>query len=233
MRINWNPLSETARNLGFARGERAVFLSILGISWFWFYGALFLSQFPALAKDHLGGGEGVVTLLLAVFSIGIGTGSLLCEKLSHKQVEPGLVPLGSIGLSLFAFDLWLASPAQALQHGLSVADFLAQAGSLRVLADLILIGVFGGFYCVPLYALIQTRSETSHRSRVIAANNIVNALFMVVASLLAIGLLAAGLSTPQLFLVTAVLNALVAAYIYSVTPEYLNRFFAWIGRSIR
>ena len=233
MRINWNPLSETARNLGFARGERAVFLSILGISWFWFYGALFLSQFPALAKDHLGGGEGVVTLLLAVFSIGIGTGSLLCEKLSHKQVEPGLVPLGSIGLSLFAFDLWLASPAQALQHGLSVADFLAQAGSLRVLADLILIGVFGGFYCVPLYALIQTRSEASHRSRVIAANNIVNALFMVVASLLAIGLLAAGLSTPQLFLVTAVLNALVAAYIYSVTPEYLNRFFAWIGRSIR
>ena len=143
------------------------------------------------------------------------------------------MPLGSIGLSLFAFDLWLASPAQALQHGLSVADFLAQAGSLRVLADLILIGVFGGFYCVPLYALIQTRSEASHRSRVIAANNIVNALFMVVASLLAMGLLAAGLSTPQLFLVTAVLNALVAAYIYSVTPEYLNRFFAWIGRSIR
>lgn len=230
MAINWNPFSETWRSLRSARQNRAVFLSILGISWFWFYGALFLSQFPALAKDHLGGGEGVVTLLLAVFSVGIGTGSLMCEKLSGKHVEPGLVPLGSIGLSLFAVDLYFATPASTLQHGLSLSAFLGAPGSLRVIADLILIGVFGGFYCVPLYALMQTRSEASHRSRIIAANNIVNALFMVTAALLAMTLLSLGLNTPQLFLITAVLNALVAAYIYSVTPEYLNRFFAWLAR---
>jgi MFS family permease len=228
LRVNWNPLTETWRSLKFAKQNRAVFLSILGISWFWFYGAMFLSQFPAYARDNLGGSESVVTLLLAIFSIGIGLGSLLCEKLSHKHVEPGIVPLGSIGLSLFALDLWYASPAGSTA-GLGVSQFLAQPGSLRILADLVLIGVFGGFYCVPLYTLMQTRSEASHRSRVIAANNIVNALFMVIAALLAVALLAAGCSVPQLFLATALLNALVAAYIYSVTPEYLNRFFAWLS----
>ncbi|HEY6895713.1 MAG TPA: MFS transporter [Rhodocyclaceae bacterium] len=229
LRVNWNPLTETWRSLRFAKQNRAVFLSILGISWFWFYGAMFLSQFPSYARDNLGGSESVVTLLLAIFSIGIGLGSLLCEKLSHKHVEPGIVPLGSIGLSLFALDLWYASPAGGANNHLSVGQFLAQPGSLRILADLVLIGVFGGFYCVPLYTLMQTRSEASHRSRVIAANNIVNALFMVVAALLAMALLAAGCSVPQLFLATALLNALVAAYIYSVTPEYLNRFFAWLS----
>lgn len=230
MAINWNPLSETWRNLKFAKQNRAVFLSILGISWFWFYGAVFLSQFPAFAKNNLGGGEGVVTLLLAIFSVGIGLGSLLCEKLSGKDVEPGLVPLGSIGLTAFAVDLYFSAPVGGTAANLGAAEFLAQAGSWRVLIDLVLIGVFGGFYCVPLYTLMQTRSEASHRSRIIAANNIVNALFMVVASLMAIALLGAGLTVPQLFLVVAVLNAFIAAYIYSVVPEFINRFFAWLGR---
>lgn len=228
LRINWNPLTETWRNLGFAKQNRAVFLSILGISWFWFYGALFLSQFPAFAKENLGGNESVVTLLLAIFSVGIGLGSLLCEKLSGKQIEPGIVPLGSIGLTVFAIDLYFAAPAASTGGGLSALQFLAQPGSLRVLADLVLIGAFGGFYCVPLYALMQTRSEASHRSRIIAANNILNALFMVVAALLAIALLGAGCSVPQLFLITAILNAFVAAYIYALRPEFINRFFAWI-----
>lgn len=230
LRINWNPLTETWRNLASAKQNRSVFLSILGISWFWFYGAMFLSQFPAFAKNHLGANESVVTLLLALFSIGIGLGSLLCEKLSRKQVEPGLVPLGSIGLTLFAVDLYFASPIAGAVSGLGATQFLAQPGSWRVVADLILIGVFGGFYCVPLYALLQTRSEASHRSRVIAGNNIVNALFMVVAAVLAIVLLGAGCSVPQLFLVTAVLNAFVAAYIYTLRPEFINRFFAWLTR---
>ncbi|HTJ96619.1 MAG TPA: MFS transporter [Rhodocyclaceae bacterium] len=230
MKINWNPLSETWRNLVFAKQNRAVFLSILGISWFWFYGAVFLSQFPAFAKNSLGGGEGVVTLLLAIFSVGIGLGSLLCEKMSGGDVEPGLVPLGSIGLTLFAVDLYFSAPAGTTASNLSAGEFLAQAGSWHVLIDLVLIGVFGGFYCVPLYTLMQTRSEASHRSRIIAANNIVNALFMVVASLMAIALLGAGLSVPQLFLVTAILNAFIAAYIYSVVPEFINRFFAWLSR---
>jgi len=227
--INWNPLSETWRNLAALKQNRAVFLAILGISWFWFYGAIFLSQFPAYAKDYLGGSEGVVTLLLAIFSVGIGAGSLLCEKLSGQKIEPGLVPLGSIGLTVFALDLWLASPhAGAL--GLSVSRFLSAPNSWRVLADLTMIGIFGGFYCVPLYALMQTRSEASHRSRVIAANNILNAAFMVVAALLAIALLSLGATVPQIFLLTAIINAGIAAYIYSVTPEYLNRFVAWIFR---
>ena len=226
--VSWNPLSETWRNLKFAKQNRSVFLSILGISWFWFYGALFLSQFPAFAKDNLGGNESVVTLLLAIFSVGIGLGSLLCEKLSGKQIEPGIVPLGSIGLTVFAIDLYFAAPVASSISGMSASQFLAQAGSLRVLIDLVLIGTFGGFYCVPLYALMQTRSEASHRSRIIAGNNILNALFMVAAAALAIVLLGAGCSVPQLFLITAILNAFVAAYIYTFRPEFINRFFSWI-----
>lgn len=227
--VNWNPFSETWRNLAALKQNRAVFLAILGISWFWFYGAIFLSQFPAYAKDYLGGGEGVVTLLLAIFSVGIGVGSLLCEKLSGQKIEPGLVPLGSIGLTVFAIDLWLASPHTGAL-GLGVSEFLSAPGSLRILFDLVMIGVFGGFYCVPLYALMQMRSEASHRSRVIAANNIMNAAFMVVAALLAIALLSFGISVPQIFLITAIINAGIALYIYTVVPEYLNRFAAWIFR---
>lgn len=230
LRLHWNPLTETWHNLRFAQENRSVFLSILGISWFWFYGALFLSQFPAYTKDCLGGGESVVTLLLAVFSVGIGAGSLLCEKLSGPKIEPGLVPLGSIGLTVFALDLAHATPALPALQGAGLSAFLREPGYWRILADLVLIGTFGGFYCVPLYAIMQTRSDAHHRSRIIAANNIVNALFMVVAALGAIGMLATGLSIAQLFVVTALLNAAVAAYIYSVTPEYLNRFLAWAFR---
>jgi len=229
MAINWNPFTETWRNLAALKQNRTVFLSILGISWFWFYGAIFLSQFPAFAKDFLGGSEGVVTLLLAIFSIGIGVGSLLCEKLSGHKVEPGLVPLGSIGLTVFATDLWFFSP-EAGAIGLSVGEFIVQPGSIHILFDLVLIGIFGGFYCVPLYALMQTRSDASHRSRIIAANNIMNAAFMVVAALLAISLLSFGLTVPQIFLLTGILNAGVAIYIYTVTPEFINRFIAWIFR---
>lgn len=229
MRINWNPLTETWRNLVGLKQNRTVLLSILGISWFWFYGAIFLSQFPAYAKESLGGSEGVVTLLLAIFSIGIGVGSLLCEKLSGHKIEPGLVPLGSIGLTVFAMDLWLCSPS-AGAIGMGVTEFLTNANSLRIVFDLVMIGVFGGFYCVPLYALMQTRSEASHRSRIIASNNILNAAFMVVAALLAIALLSWGATVPQIFLITALINAGVALYIYSVAPEFINRFVFWLFR---
>jgi hypothetical protein len=229
MTINWNPFSETWRSLAALKQSRTVFLAILGISWFWFYGAIFLSQFPTFAKESLGGGEGVVTLLLAIFSVGIGVGSLLCEKLSGNKVEPGLVPLGSIGLTVFAIDLWFCSP-NACALGMGVMEFLSRPGSLRVLFDLVMIGVFGGLYCVPLYALMQTRSDASHRSRTIAANNIMNAAFMVVAALLAIALLSFGLSVPQIFLITAIVNAFVALYIYTLAPEFINRFLKWITR---
>jgi 1-acyl-sn-glycerol-3-phosphate acyltransferase len=227
--VSLNPLSETWRNIGFARQNRTVFLSILGISWFWLYGALFLAQFPAYAKNVLGGSEGSVTLLLAVFTIGIGLGSLLCERLSAGHVEIGLVPFGSIGLTLFGIDLAFASPA-LLPAGapLPLTSLLALHETWRVLFDLFALGLFGGFFIVPLYALIQLRSAPEQRARIIAANNILNSLFMVVGSLAAAGLLADGLSIPALFGVAAVCNAAVAVYIYSLVPEFLLRFIAWL-----
>lgn len=227
--INWNPVTETWRNFQFTRQNRVVFLSILGISWFWFYGAMLATQFPNLSKNVLGGSEHVVTLLLTIFSVGIGLGSLLCERLSDHKLEIGLVPFGSIGLSLFGIDLWAATAGYAPPvGGITPAAFLSDGALVRVAADLFLIGVFGGFYIVPLYALIQSRSAKSHRSRIIAGNNILNAAFIVAAAALAIVLLGAGATIPQVILVTAVLNALVALYIFTLVPEFLTRFATWI-----
>ena len=229
LKVNLNPLSETWRNIGFARGNRTVFLSILGISWFWLYGALFLAQFPAFAKNVLGGGEMAVTLLLAVFIVGISVGSLLCERLSGKHVEIGLVPFGSIGLTIFGLDLAFASPSVAPAGApLSVLALLAMPEIWRVLIDLLLLGVFGGFFIVPLYALVQVLSSENMRARVIAANNILNALFMVAGALAAAALLGNGLSIPALFGVAAVCNAAVALYIYGLVPEFLQRFVIWL-----
>ena len=227
--INYNAFTETARNIRFMRGNRTVFLSVLGISWFWFYGAVFLSQLPALTKGALGGGEGVVTLLLTIFSLGIGIGSLACEKLSGGKVELGLVPLGSIGLTVFGIDLFFAIPQATAGAALGAKAFLENPAHWHLLADVALIGIFGGLYIVPLYALIQTRSEPSHRSRVIAGNNILNAAFMVVAAVLSILLLKAGLTVPQLLLTLAVMNAAVAAFIYTLVPEFFMRFVVWMA----
>ena len=227
--VNLNPFSETWRNITFARQNRTVFLSILGISWFWLYGAMFLAQFPVYAKNVLGGGEMVVTLLLAVFTVGIGIGSLLCERMSGKQVEIGLVPFGSIGLTLFGLDLCFASPdglVGTTAHELGA--LLTLPAVWHVLIDLLMLGMFGGFFIVPLYALVQSRSEAGHRARIIAANNILNALFMVVGALGAAAALGAGMSIPALFGVAALLNAAVAVYIYGLVPEFLLRFIAWL-----
>ena len=229
LRIHPNPFTETWRNIGFARQNRPVFLAILGISWFWLYGALFLAQFPAFAKNVLGGGEGTVTLLLAVFTVGIGLGSLLCERLSGGHLEIGLVPFGSIGLTLFGLDLALAAPAGVPAAApLALSGVLAQPGTLRLLVALLMLGNFGGFFIVPLYAMMQSRSAVGHRARVIAANNILNALFMVVGALGAAALLAAGLSIPALFAAAAVMNAAVALFIYRLVPEFLLRFIIWL-----
>jgi 1-acyl-sn-glycerol-3-phosphate acyltransferase len=229
LRVNRNPFIETWRNIGFARENRTVFLSILCISWFWLYGALFLAQFPAYTKNVLGGSETAVTLLLATFTIGIGIGSLLCERLSAKQVEIGLVPLGSIGLTVFGLDLAWASPALPPSgESLPAMAMLAAPGMWRILFDLCALGLFGGFFIVPLYALIQLRSSVSHRARIIAANNIMNALFMVVGALAAAGLLSGGLTIPALFGVAAICNAAVAICIYKLVPEFLVRFVVWI-----
>jgi 1-acyl-sn-glycerol-3-phosphate acyltransferase len=226
--INWNPFSETWRNLEIAARDRAVFHSLLGISWLWFFGSIFLTSFTPFARQVLGGDENVVTLLLAVFSIGIGLGALACERLSGRKVEIGLVPFGSIGMTLFAVDLWLASRGAAYPGLRDVGQFVRDPASWRVMADLFFLAMFGGLFSVPLYALIQSRAEPTHRARIIAANNILNALFMIVAALMATALLRAGLTLPQLFLVVGLMNAAVAAYIYLLVPEFLMRFICWL-----
>ncbi|HEY6941125.1 MFS transporter [Dokdonella sp.] len=228
LRFNWNPLTETWRVLGFVAKNRTVFNSVLGISWFWFFGGVFTMQLPNYTKLFLGGTESVQILVLALFSIGVGIGSLLCERLSGHKVEIGLVPFGSIGLTVFGLDLYFARPAATTLHDLSALAFLAAPGGWRITLDFVLVGLFAGFYIVPLFALVQSRAERSELSRVIAGNNILNALFIVGAAAFGLGLSAAGLSIPQILLATAVLNALVAIYIYTLVPEFLMRFLSWI-----
>ena len=228
LKINWNPVSETWRNLQLAHGNLVVFRSLLGISWMWFFGAVFLSQFPSFAKEVLHGDEHVASLLLVVFSIGIGTGSLLCEVLSRRHVEIGLVPLGAIGMSVFAIDLYFAARGLPMSVPMGIASFVAQSAHWRVMADLALLSLFAGLYSVPMYALIQLRSKPTHRARIIAANNILNALFMIASSILAGALLQSGFTIPQIFLFTGLANALVAFYIFMLVPEYLLRFVAWV-----
>ncbi len=228
LKINWNAWTETWHIIGFAREDRSVFLSILGISWFWFFGSAMTLQIPAYTLDILNGNEEITTVLLVAFAVGVGIGSLLCERLSGRRLELGLVPFGSIGLSFFAIDLYFAQPVMHIDAVTSVSEFLERDGSIRVLLDLAALGAFGGLYSVPLYALIQQRAKREHLSRVIAATNIINSFFMVSAAALAIILLNFGISIPQLFIVLGVLNALVAIYIYSLLPEFLMRFVAWI-----
>jgi 1-acyl-sn-glycerol-3-phosphate acyltransferase len=229
LKINWNPLTETWANLKLARQTPVVFRSVLGISWMWFFGAVFLSLFPAFAKYVLHGDEQVASLLLVVFSIGIGTGSLLCEVLSRRHVEIGLVPVGAIGMTVFSVDLYFATRGLAPASGLGLGAFLADAAHWRVLADLALLSLFAGLYSVPMYALIQMRSQPTHRARIIAANNILNALFMIASALIAGALLGAGFTIPQMFLFVGLANAVVAFYIFMLVPEYLLRFVAWVA----
>ena len=229
LRVGMNPVRETVRTIAFGRENRTVFLSILGISWFWFYGALLLAQLPGLTRDALGGSETVVTLLLTVFSIGVAVGCLLCERMSEGAVELGLVPLGSLGLTLFALDLYLATHTGVPQTApLGVAAFLRAPHAWRVMTDVCLIGASGGFFIVPLQALVQQRSRPDRRSQVIAAGNILSALFMVLAALMAIALRRAGWTIPQLVLLVGVLNAAAAVYIYRLIPEFLMSLIVWL-----
>ena len=228
LKINWNPFTETWRNLKLANQNIVVFRSMLGISWMWFFGATFLSQFPSFTKEVMHGNEQVASLLLVVFSIGIATGSLLCEVLSKRHVEIGLVPLGAIGMSVFAIDLYFASRGLQASPVMSLSAFIVQPAHWRVLADLTLLSLFAGLYSVPMYALIQLRSQSTHRARIIAANNILNALFMIVSAILAGALLKAEFTIPQIFLFVGVANGVVAFYIFMLVPEYLLRFIAFM-----
>ncbi|MDH3903696.1 MAG: 1-acyl-sn-glycerol-3-phosphate acyltransferase, partial [Xanthomonadales bacterium] len=228
LKVNWNFVTETIRNIGFIGENRVVLNSVLGISWFWFFGATFLVQIPSYSENVLGGDAALMSTLLAMFIIGISSGSLLCERLSGGQVEIGLVPLGAIGLTVFGIDMYFASPSTLMLY-VGLGDFFAVAANWRIVFDLLMIGIFSGFYIVPLYALVQERTTPSHRSRVIAGNNILNSLFMVVSAIIAMLLLgSAGFTIPQLFLFTALLNMVVAIYIFSLVPEFLMRFLVWI-----
>lgn len=232
LKVQWNPVSPTLDIYRFTRRNRTVFLSVLGISWFWFFGGAILSLFPSYCKEILKTDESVVTLFLAMFSIGIGLGSLLCERLSRKHLELGLVPLGSIGMTLFCADLFCVGTPFGSSNGMGVLmtarSLIHETTGLRILADLLFMSIFSGFFIVPLYTLIQEYSEPSHRSRVIAGNNVVNAFFMVLSAIVILLMMRLKLSIPQIFLALALLNAVVAVYIYRVLPEFLLRFIIWV-----
>jgi 1-acyl-sn-glycerol-3-phosphate acyltransferase len=227
-RLDWNPWTSTLDNLRAARESRPVLLSILGMSWFWFFGALVLVQLPLYCHTVLHGDESLVTVTIAMFSVGVGLGSLLCERLSGRQVEIGLVPFGSIGLTLFAVDWVIATPHVDPHVLLNARALVALPGGARTLFDIAAVGMFGGFFVVPLNALVQQRSRPEALARVIGANSILNALFMVGAAVVAAVGLAKGLSVLQLILLAAVMNAVVAIYIYSLVPEFLLRFVCWL-----
>ena len=226
--INWNPITETLHNLGLARANPKVFRTLLGISWMWFFGAVFLSQFPSFAKEVLHGDAQVASLLLVLFSVGIGAGSLLCEVLSRGRVEIGLSPLGAIGMTLFAVDLYIASTALPASELMDIQTFVSQSVHWRLMADLLLLSLFTGIYSVPMYALIQIDSKATEVARIIAANNIINALFMIASALIAGAMLNAGMTIPDIFLWTGVANAVVTLFIFMAEPSYLRRFAAWL-----
>ncbi|HZB90647.1 MAG TPA: acyl-[ACP]--phospholipid O-acyltransferase [Stellaceae bacterium] len=224
LRINPNIWAETMAILRFAGERRELRLAILAISWFWLVGAIFLSQFPTYAKGTLGADASVETLFLAMFSVGIGAGAVLCGRLLRGEVSARLAPLGALGMCLFAIDLYAASSGPAGGSGgalIGVGGFLARPANWRITGDLFMIALSGGLFTVPLYALLQARSEESHRSRVVAANNVLNALFIVASGAVSAVMLKLGLSVPAVFLVFGILNAAAAVFVLSLAPEVI------------
>ncbi|MAZ38906.1 MAG: MFS transporter [Legionellales bacterium] len=209
LQLNWEPFSQTYRNLSFALQDKIVFSAILSNAWFWFFGAVVLTQIPVYVKAYLRGDAHVTTLLLTVFSLGIGAGSVLCEKISKREVKLLVILLGALGMSLFGVDLYFAHPTASTGTLMGLASFLQLFSSWHVLFAALFLGVFAGIYVVPLFAIIQLRSPVAYRSRIIAANNIMGAFYMVLAAIYAIFLLKIGMTIPQIFLITALLNSVM------------------------
>jgi acyl-[acyl-carrier-protein]-phospholipid O-acyltransferase / long-chain-fatty-acid--[acyl-carrier-protein] ligase len=208
---HWNLLATTARVVRQAAAEPVPFRSMLGISWFWLAGAVYLSQFPSYVRFILGAQEAVVTLFLTLFSVGIAVGSLLCNRLLGGKLGTRYVPWGALGIGLFSIDLWLASPTAAAAGDLATLGvFLRDPVHWRILADLFGIAAAGGIFVVPLYTLLQAATDREHRARAIAANNIVNAAAMVISSAATMALIAVGVSAPGLFLLTGGATLIVA-----------------------
>ncbi len=229
LKINWNPLPESWAIWKLTRRQPAVRNAILGVSWFWFIGTVLTAQLPVYAEVNLGGAQALYIFALALFSVGVGTGSLLCEKLSGRTVEIGLVPFGAFGISLTMLDLYFARPGEALLAGLSAMEFIRTDGSWRIMLDLTGIGLFAGFFVVPLFALIQSRTPRGELARVIAGMNIQNSVFIVVAALTGLAVQQwLGWTIPQVFLAVAIANAVVAVWIFSIVPEFFMRFLSWL-----
>ena len=240
LKINWNPFPESLRALALTRKQPAVRNAVLGISWFWFFGTIVTSQLPTFAETALGGDDRLYLLMLALFSLGTGLGSLLCERLSAKTIEIGLVPFGAFGMTLFLLDLVRRVWVPSTDTGIGIVEFAQGADNLWIIADIVLIGVFTGFCVVPLFALVQARSPSTEISRVFAGLNIQNSGFIVLAAVVALVLQMKQLSVggtvipmpgwngTQIFLALAIVNALVALLIFSIVPEFLLRFYSWI-----
>ncbi|AYO22674.1 MFS transporter [Vibrio owensii] len=229
--VKFEPITGLKKTLQLAQKQRGIWMSILAISWFWFMGATYLTQFPNFAREHLFADSTVVSLLLALFSVGIATGSWLCEKLSFNQVELGILPFGILGLTIFSADLLWAVPAieSFPSQYYDVQSFIAQSSHIRVMIDLFLVGVSGGVFIVPLYAFIQSRSEEGECAQSIAANNIMNALFMVASAAVSILVLSVlESSIVELFAILAVGNFIVAIYVYRQVPEFTQRFVSYL-----
>ena len=227
LRINWNPITETLHNLRLAFANTTIFRTLIGISWMWFFGAVFLSQFPSFTKEILHGDAQVASLLLVLFSIGIGMGSLLCETLSRGHVEIGLSPLGAMGMTLFAVDLYFASTQLPNVGSMDIAGFVAQSAHWRVMADLVLLSLSAGIYSVPMYALVQLECKPSECARIIATNNIINALFMIASAVIAGAMLGNGMTISEVILWTGIANAVVTLAVFVSEPRYLLRFWQW------
>jgi len=214
--ININLWDEIWKIVAYSLRDKTVFLCILGISWFWLIGATLLSQIPTYAKDVLNADETVVTLFLTLFSVGIGVGGMLCNRLLKGKIQSTYVPLAALGITLFTVDLYFASQFIPLRVSVvlqNAGQFISRFTGLRIAVDLLLIAICAGIYIVPLYAMMQHRSDPVHRARIIAAGNIVNALFMVVSAIGTLGMLKLDFTIPQVFLTLAICNGFVAVYI--------------------
>ncbi len=227
IKLSYNIAKQTYNSIKLATEKPIVFLSILGISWFWFFGSVVVTQIFNYGRLILIANETVVTAIITCFSIGIGLGSLSCEKLSGHKIEIGLVPLGAIGLTVFSTLLYVLQPLADTHDIINLSQFLQAPHNWLLIVNFILIGFFSGIFIVPLYTLIQQRSDPQKRARIIAANNILNALFMVFASIFAIICFSFHMIIPQIYLLAGILNLLVALCLFALAPEFIMRSLIW------
>ncbi|MEM7676432.1 MAG: MFS transporter, partial [Myxococcota bacterium] len=235
LRVSINPIAPNLDLFRVSRANETVFLSIMGISWFWFVGTGLLALIGQYSTNIFGTNPYGLNYLTGLFCVGIGFGSMLCDRLSRDRLELGLVPFGSMGMSLFLFDLFLVGSTSWMRAGadsLDVSVFLSTFTGWRISFDLLVIALFGGFFTVPLYTLIQRESPPAVRSRVIAGNNLFNSIFMLLAGGMITVLLAQQVPVSWVYLVLAVMNIVVAWYIYHLLPAFMWRFVVWVVTNV-